>query len=569
MSTWNKNRFSVYSSEEKSVLGLIDELGGVTNENTLALENKTDLHGNHEGSWQGLSKPTLSEEGMRATVEQHEKEIVEINRKRDIKYILLSDFKTLQNTWDEAFQNALNKTVEMKGGTIFIDENCSLSKTFNFDVRYTRIESNYKKIKYNGVGFLFNTISSNIGTPYSQNYVIIKNLAFEGNEKGNSFIISDDKSESVGTSRYCIKNCAIYNFNKVFEIGKNMYLPKFDNCEIYDNNLCLSVLDSENSGENIVYDKCTIYNNANVFDINNQNCDVHVNLSSIDYNYNNITNIKKGRITIVNSHIEHSKEAFHGTKYPFIMENNNGNNLIISNSEIIFIGQNVMEYIFMNKNTFTKGGIFLDNNFMYGLETTSTFIGKGQLSITNTKSYDWENNSKFTSEEENLFEDYKFFNSNLNLNNIFINEDTQPIKEPHNGTNLIVSIQPGEGSNGGNPAMCITKKGGQQTKASVVITIPCNDNSLCASYFRVKSRGLQIIPTDIHLGFCKINKSGVAVKKFSSRSVQVPNSYIDIAMGAEMPRKCPNGYNNFCIIIDLYNAPISELCLDNFIITKM
>lgn len=69
MGKWNGNKFSVYESEEKTVLGLLDELGSQVNHNTDNFKNKTDLHGDHKGSWQGLSKPTLSEEGMRATVE--------------------------------------------------------------------------------------------------------------------------------------------------------------------------------------------------------------------------------------------------------------------------------------------------------------------------------------------------------------------------------------------------------------------------------------------------------------------------------------------------------------------
>ena len=72
----NGNRFSVYTSEEKTVLGVINELA---QENSQAiqeidvinkvLEEKTDIYGDHKGTWQGLSRPTLSEEGMRSIVE--------------------------------------------------------------------------------------------------------------------------------------------------------------------------------------------------------------------------------------------------------------------------------------------------------------------------------------------------------------------------------------------------------------------------------------------------------------------------------------------------------------------
>lgn len=75
MSKWNKERFSVYESDEKQVLGLLKELGTYTNKALDELDQKTDLTGDHKGSWQGLSKPTLSDEGMRATVEKHIKDI--------------------------------------------------------------------------------------------------------------------------------------------------------------------------------------------------------------------------------------------------------------------------------------------------------------------------------------------------------------------------------------------------------------------------------------------------------------------------------------------------------------
>lgn len=67
---WNKNKFSIYKSEEKTVLKLIESLGKWVEDLIKVTENKTDLYGDHKGSWQGLKRPTLSEEGMRATVEK-------------------------------------------------------------------------------------------------------------------------------------------------------------------------------------------------------------------------------------------------------------------------------------------------------------------------------------------------------------------------------------------------------------------------------------------------------------------------------------------------------------------
>ena len=72
----NGNRFSVYTSEEKTVLGAINELAQGNNqvfkevdEINKVLEEKTDLYGDHKGTWQGLNRPTMAEEGLRATVE--------------------------------------------------------------------------------------------------------------------------------------------------------------------------------------------------------------------------------------------------------------------------------------------------------------------------------------------------------------------------------------------------------------------------------------------------------------------------------------------------------------------
>lgn len=66
---WNKAKFTVYDSEEKTVLKLVNNINNFVGELSKGLDEKTDIKGNHEGSWQGLSRPTLSDEGMRATVE--------------------------------------------------------------------------------------------------------------------------------------------------------------------------------------------------------------------------------------------------------------------------------------------------------------------------------------------------------------------------------------------------------------------------------------------------------------------------------------------------------------------
>lgn len=88
MSTWNKKNFSIYTSDERSALGLIEELGNQTNYNTEEIEKvkesdnkkvshdemnsiyKIDKNADFTGSWHGIKKPTASNEGLQATVEK-------------------------------------------------------------------------------------------------------------------------------------------------------------------------------------------------------------------------------------------------------------------------------------------------------------------------------------------------------------------------------------------------------------------------------------------------------------------------------------------------------------------
>ena len=88
MSTWNKKNFSIYTSDERSALGLIEELGNQTNYNTEEIEKvkesdnkkvshdemnriyKIDKNADFTGSWHGIKKPTASQEGLQGTVDK-------------------------------------------------------------------------------------------------------------------------------------------------------------------------------------------------------------------------------------------------------------------------------------------------------------------------------------------------------------------------------------------------------------------------------------------------------------------------------------------------------------------
>ena len=104
MSTCNKKNFSIYTSDERSALGLIEELGKQTNYNTQELEKvkesdnkkvshdemnrnyKIDNNANFTGSWHGIEKPTASQEGLQVIVDKIvEQDIPIINSQLDTK----------------------------------------------------------------------------------------------------------------------------------------------------------------------------------------------------------------------------------------------------------------------------------------------------------------------------------------------------------------------------------------------------------------------------------------------------------------------------------------------------
>lgn len=150
MSTWNKKNFSIYTSDERSALGLIEELGNQTNYNTEELEKvkesdskkvshqemqetyKLDKDANFTGSWYGIKKPTASQEGLQATVDKIvEEDIPFINEqleqivKHTEGYVNLSSYRNLvkNDNWTIALQTALDtgKSVLIEDGTYNIE----------------------------------------------------------------------------------------------------------------------------------------------------------------------------------------------------------------------------------------------------------------------------------------------------------------------------------------------------------------------------------------------------------------------------------------------------------------
>lgn len=185
MSTWNGKRFSVYTSDEKSTLGLIKELGGQTNYNTDELEKvkisdskkvshqemkkqyKIDEKANFTGSWWGVSKPTKSNEGIASIVENlNENEIPNI---KDNITLLNSEKATKQELETEKARIDLLTSVQggqTEGNAELLDIRIGVNgKTYSTSGNAVRDSLN---AIYNGLGGFYCKDITNLNE-YSSN----------------------------------------------------------------------------------------------------------------------------------------------------------------------------------------------------------------------------------------------------------------------------------------------------------------------------------------------------------------------------------------------------------------
>lgn len=144
---YNKKRFSIFESEEKTALELMNELGQACNEvldradqvENLANENKNkkvsydDLHtkyqlttdgtnANFNGSWQGLNKPTLIQEGAFAQVEKNMADIIEINEQLEQK-LNKDGIVTMANMGQDVKEAMTGGSVAVVGKNTVLTEN--------------------------------------------------------------------------------------------------------------------------------------------------------------------------------------------------------------------------------------------------------------------------------------------------------------------------------------------------------------------------------------------------------------------------------------------------------------
>lgn len=198
---YNGNAFTVYD-DELSMLEIVDE-------HHKAIVNKTDLYGDHKGSWQGISKPTLSEEGMRATVEKH-----------------MQDISELQNDVTELFNSVNDKAITLyqdnihlieMGGSFVLGENLSINETINISNSIHLNGNGHKILLGRGVNYAF----------YVQDTenVIFENIMFDCQLVARS-VLRVDRSYNI-----LIKNCSFTGYSKEYGYYKIDGAITISNCK--------------------------------------------------------------------------------------------------------------------------------------------------------------------------------------------------------------------------------------------------------------------------------------------------------------------------------------------------
>ena len=210
---WNKNKFSIYKNEEKTVLKLLESISKWLEKIIIGLDGKTDLCGDHKGSWQGLNKPTLSDEGMRATVEKiNEQDIPSINldilalktdnkgiKQNNLFSMLETKYKIKGDGTDETvkFQQAINEN-----DVIYIPKNFIIGVSDKIVINGTKkIISDGGTIKCLAYG-LYQTFIIDSATD-----IVLRGLNFDMNSRGRTSI------DVINCDGYLIENCSFTGYS--------------------------------------------------------------------------------------------------------------------------------------------------------------------------------------------------------------------------------------------------------------------------------------------------------------------------------------------------------------------
>lgn len=297
-------------------------------------------------------------------------------------YVFSDSYPTLQEAHDAV--------VAKGGGTLVINKDYTLNRGFKWDCSKVIIDGCSKTLTLadgiSNTSVIIVQSSETLGKPYYQADIEVRNLnIISNNESEGIYFNSNDPNKAL--SHITFRNCSIQKC-RTNTMSNSTYLVKFVDCDIFNNKGVLTISsNATDTGENIQFRGCAIYNNTGGFKIYNGNVDLFFTNCSIDYNeVNSIFEITNGKVFINSCHIEHNANGIFTTTVPFVVKGDAGQ-LFIDNSLIMFShpNQTTMSNIF-----FAQGGnstITLTNNFLFGCKTTSGYLcgGDGRMIMKNNR----------------------------------------------------------------------------------------------------------------------------------------------------------------------------------------
>lgn len=262
---WNKGRFSVYSSEEKTVLKLIENINNFLGKEVITeLENKVSQGDNFTGSWHGISKPTQSQEGLSGTVDQHQV-IIGSNEINFLGYIYQHNIDVSDN-YDVALESAIiycienNKSLFIPNGEYKLTKAITIERQGSINL-YIRGESKMGtnlNFALGGLNFTSPIKQIDYSTRISQ--IHISDLALRGSTKtGNG--LSFEYFGYIQT-----RNVLIRGFNKGLSLVDGSEYDDY-NSQIYSNTIGIyfnkTTPDGRSDLANINFLGTRVYSNDN------------------------------------------------------------------------------------------------------------------------------------------------------------------------------------------------------------------------------------------------------------------------------------------------------------------
>lgn len=262
---WNKGRFSVYESEEKTVLELLEKLNKfIGNELVQEVDKKIGQGDDFRGSWYGIAKPTQSNEGLSGTVDQHQV-IIENNEINFLGYIYQNQIDISEN-YDFALESAINYCIEnnkslfIPNGTYKLTKAIVIERGYNINLNIRGESKNGTVLKFALGGLTFTSSVKQINYETRITQVNISDLSIIGDSRtGNG--LSFEYFGYIQT-----RNLLIKGFNKGLSLVDGSEFDDY-NSQIYSNTIGIYLRKSTNDGTsdlaNINFLGTRIYSNNN------------------------------------------------------------------------------------------------------------------------------------------------------------------------------------------------------------------------------------------------------------------------------------------------------------------